>query len=335
MSSLPFQYVRGAIHLPELALWLDAHEARPHGERVFVSHAHSDHTGRHREVILTEPTAGLMQARLGGRRIEHLLRFGERREFSQGDNKFHLTLLPAGHILGSAMAFIEADGESLLFTGDFRLQHGTTAERCAPRHADVLIMETTFGRPKYLFPPVPEVMANIIGFCREALDDGATPVLLAYSLGKSQELLRGLAGSGLPFLLHATTHKMTGIYQQFGHEFPSYALLEEMAEPGRVILAPPQLLRSPLLAQFGRLRTAIVSGWAIDSSCRFRAGTDAAFALSDHADFSELINFVRMVGPRRIFTLHGFAADFALTLRRLGFDARALSESEQLELALV
>jgi hypothetical protein len=43
---------------------------------------------------------------------------------------------------------------------------------------------------------------------------------------------------------------------------------------------------------------------------------------------------VGQVGPRRVFTLHGFAADFAATLRERGIDARALSEAEQLTLAL-
>src|SRR6185436_3003394 len=52
------------------------------------------------------------------------------------------------------------------------------------------------------------------------------------------------------------------------------------------------------------------------------------------ADFTELVVFVKRVAPKKIFTLHGFAADFAQTLRGLGFDARALSEKEQLALPL-
>jgi len=44
---------------------------------------------------------------------------------------------------------------------------------------------------------------------------------------------------------------------------------------------------------------------------------------------------VKRVAPKKVFTLHGFAADFAQTLRELGFDARALSEQEQLALPLV
>ena len=148
VAALDFQFIRGGVLLPQLGLWLDPQERQIGRERVFVSHAHSDHTGRHREVILTEPTARLMQARLGGRRIEHRLRFGERREFAHDDLPFHLTLLPAGHILGSAMAFVEVGGKSLLYTGDFKLKPGLTAEPCAPCRADILIMETTFGRPK-------------------------------------------------------------------------------------------------------------------------------------------------------------------------------------------
>ena len=58
------------------------------------------------------------------------------------------------------------------------------------------------------------------------------------------------------------------------------------------------------------------------------------FALSDHADFPDLLRFVDEVRPERVFTLHGFAAEFAHQLRRRGIEAFALSEADQLELAL-
>src|SRR6185369_15062669 len=148
---------------------------------------HSDHTAEHREVILSEPTARLMQARLPGERREHVLRFGERRSFGTGRCEFHLTLLPAGHIFGSAMALVEHGNESLLYTGDFKLRPGLSAEKCQPVHADALVMETTFGRRHYVFPPTDSVLQGILRFCRESLDNDETPVLLGYSLGKSQE----------------------------------------------------------------------------------------------------------------------------------------------------
>ena len=57
------------IFLPELDLWLDPQDER---DTAFVSHAHSDHIGNHREVILSEITAKLMATRLPGQRLEHL-----------------------------------------------------------------------------------------------------------------------------------------------------------------------------------------------------------------------------------------------------------------------
>jgi DNA ligase-1 len=337
MSVRPIQYVRGAIHLPELALWLDAHDARGAGERVFVSHAHSDHTAAHRETILSEGTARLMQARLGGRRVEHVLPFRAPRRFEGPGSPFQITLLPAGHILGSAMSFIEWEGGSLLYTGDFKLRPGLASENCdasLARGCDTLVMETTFGRPHYQFPAPAEVLRDIVRFCEQSLADRATAVLLGYSLGRSQELLRGLAGTGLPVVVHEAAHKLTNVYAAMGWEFPPYESMERADLAGKIVVCPPNATKAVFARIAGTVRMAVITGWAVDSSCRFRHRADAAFALSDHADYPELVEFVRQIEPKKIFTVHGFAADFAQSLRELGFDAQALSENDQLQLPL-
>src|SRR4051794_26421492 len=95
------RYGRG-LELPELGIWLDPSDARPF---AFVSHAHSDHIAAHAEIIASAGTARLMQERLGGVRREHLLEFGETRGFPG----FQITLLPAGHIFGSAQSLIETE----------------------------------------------------------------------------------------------------------------------------------------------------------------------------------------------------------------------------------
>src|SRR5215212_2324073 len=332
VPALEFQFREGGIYLPDLRLWLDPHW--PKDELVFVSHAHSDHTADHREVILSEPTARLMSARMGGKRIEHALRFNEPQTFQRGGNEFRITLVPAGHIFGSAMSLIEADGESLLYTGDFKLRRGLSAEPCQPVKAEVLIMETTYGQPKYRFPPTAEVIQGVIRFCREALDNDETPVLLGYSLGKSQEILCGLGEAGLPLMLHGTVHRLTRIYESFGQCFPPYEKYEAGSARGKVLLCPPNVSNSAMLRNLGKVRVAVLTGWAVDPSCRFRYQAHAAFPLSDHADFPDLIEFVKQVEPKKIYTLHGFAAQFAQTLRELGYDAQALSEEDQLALPL-
>ena len=334
MSAFAIQFQQGGVHLPQLGLWLDAHEPQTGPEKVFVSHAHSDHTGFHRDVISTAATARFMQARMGAERVENILPFHESRCFDSGRIPFHMKLLPAGHIFGSAMSWIGAEGQSLLYTGDFKLRRGLSAELCQPCHADILIMETTYGRPQYRFPPAVEVMQGVVRFCREALDNDETAVLFGYSLGKSQELLCGLNDAGLPIMLHGAVHNLTRIYEQFGKSFPPYARYDAATAKGKVLICPPNFAGSNALRKFGRLRTAVLTGWAVDPDCRFRSQVDAAFPLSDHADFPDLIELVKQVAPRKVYTLHGFAADFAQTLRELGFDAQALSEQEQMMLGL-
>jgi len=334
MSALSIRFDRGGVFLPKLGLWLDAHEPKPGPEICFVSHAHSDHTALHREIILSAATSKLMHARIAGEWIERVLEFGEKRTIRGPNGIFDITLTPAGHIFGSAMALVEAGGEKLLYTGDFKLRKGLSAEPCQPLRADVLIMETTYGQAKYRFPPTDEVIQGIIRFCREALDNDETPVLLGYSLGKSQEILCGLGEAGLPLMLHGTVHTLTKIYESFGQCFPPYAKYDADNARGKVLLCPPSVANSALMRNLGKARTAILTGWAVDPSCRFRYQAHAAFPLSDHADFPDLIELVKQVQPRKVYTLHGFASDFAQTLRDLGYDAQALSEEDQLALPL-
>ena len=327
------EFINRNLRLPELNLWLDPHE--PQIDKVFVSHAHSDHIALHREIILSAPTAKLMRARLVGNWREHVLEFGEARRFENGETAFDLTLLPAGHIFGSAMALLRTRGVSVLYTGDFKLRPSLSAELCQPHAADILIMETTYGRPQYVFPPTAEVLKGVVRFCREALDNSETAVLLGYSLGKSQELLCSLGDEGLPLMLHGAVYKLTQIYEQFGQCFPKYERYDAGSAQGKVLLCPPNVVNSVMLRNLGKTRTAILTGWAVDSNCRFRYQCDAAFPLSDHADFNDLIEMVKRVQPKKVFTLHGFAADFAQTLRELGYEAQALSENEQFALPLL
>ena len=334
MSAFKVQFHKGGVFLPKLGLWLDSHEPQSSGT-VFVSHAHSDHTALHREIIVSQPTSQLMRARMSGEWMEHVLPFHKPWHLSGGEQACDITLLPAGHIFGSAMSWIKAGKESLLYTGDFKLRPGLSAERCEPRQADVLIMETTYGRSHYQFPPTEEVVKGIIRFCREALDNEETPVLLGYSLGKSQELLCSLGDAGLPLMLHGTVFNLTKIYEQFGQCFPPYEKYDAENARQKVLLCPPNVTGSAMLRNLGRIRVAVLTGWAVDPNCRFRYQAHAAFPLSDHADFRDLVEFVHQVQPKKVFTLHGFAAEFAQTLRDLGYDAQPLSQEDQLALPLL
>ena len=317
------RFERG-VYLPRQDLWLDPWDAK---RFAFVSHAHMDHIALHDEVIVSERTARLMQSRLPGERTEHALPFGERRTV----RGFDLMLLPAGHIFGSAQCLLFAGEETLLYTGDFKLRPGKSAEQAEWRQADTLIMETTFGLPRYRFPPTERVVEQVVAFCREAIDDDQVPVLLGYSLGKAQEILCSLEGVGLTPMLHGSVYKMTRIYEEFGQAFCKYVRYNADDVAGKVLICPPSANRSRMLETIPRKRVAMISGWAVDPNALYRYQVDAAFPLSDHADYTDLIRYVQLVRPRRVFTIHGFAAEFARDLRERGIEAWALNKENQME----
>jgi Cft2 family RNA processing exonuclease len=91
-----------------------------------------------------------------------------------------------------------------------------------PRPADILILETTFGLPKFLFPPAAEVLAAIVKWCLEAIEEGEIPVLMAYSLGKAQELLLSLHGIApeLTFQIHDSVAAMNAVVASLGYPLP-------------------------------------------------------------------------------------------------------------------
>src|SRR5947207_2664238 len=320
------RYERG-VFLPQQNLWLDPWEAKDY---AFVSHAHSDHIAPHREIIVSERTASLMRARLPGKRNEIILPFSQEKDV----RGMRVTLFPAGHIFGSAQLFLRTENDSLLYTGDFKLRQGQSAEATEWTAAHTLIMETTYGIPRYRLPPTEEVIAQIVAFCRDAIENKEVPVLLGYSLGKAQEILCALAGADLTPMLHGSVYQMTRIYEQYGQKFCRYLRYHPNDLAGKVLICPPSANRSRMLEKIPRKRVAMISGWAIDPNAIYRYQVDAAFPLSDHADYDDLLRYVELVGPKRVFTLHGFAAQFARDLRARGIEAWALTEENQMELTL-
>lgn len=317
---------RHGIHLPGPSLWLDPHQAR---SVAVVSHAHADHVQQHDHVFASVPTAAMMRLRGVTRSRYQTLRFGE----TVGLGQARLTLYPAGHILGSAQALVEWEGCRLLYSGDFKLRAGRSAEPVEVPKADVVIMETTFGKPRYRFPQTEEVVEAILGFCRESLAEGTAPVLFCYSLGKGQEVLACLEGAEFPIYLHSAHWDMAALYRDFGVKLPPFQKYQPGQKLDGVLLCASGCRRGQWFQKLGPIRTAYISGWAIDSSARWRFGTDAAFPLSDHADYDDLLQYVEASGASSVYTVHGFAEEFAGDLRKKGLWAEPLREpSTQLSL---
>jgi DNA ligase 1 len=315
------------IHLPELGLWLDP---RGSHEFAFISHAHADHFSRPKRAICSVETAHLLIRRFGLKpETLNPLVPGESMMF----DGWELRLVPAGHVVGSSMLHLTrlADGATLLYTGDFKTKACRTCEVARPIAADSLIMESTFGRPDFIFPAREETEQAIIRFVMTAIEDGEVPVLFAYALGKAQELAALLAANGLNITAHPAVIEMNEACREIHVPLPELLPWDADMTSGHVLLCPPNAVRSQKLRRLKRRRTAMVTGWGVQPSARYRYQVDEVFPLSDHADHAELHAFVEAVNPQVVFTVHGFTREFAAELRSKGRTAWSLFTADQLE----
>ncbi len=286
-----------------------------------VSHGHMDHLTS--GGVMTPQTLEVLRVRRGsGTGIE--LPYDKEIEM----NGFRVMLRDAGHVFGSAMVRVD----DLLYTGDFNPEGGATCGRARPERAQTLIVDATYGRPGFSFPPKHDVESDLLSWLEMELTNG--PVALGgYEFGKSQELIALANRLGVEVAVSDKIADLADIYVRYGIPL-RYRRISELAEAERndprVYVLPPGWLRPPLddsvswLGSIG-LRSAYVSGWCAFFDYTRRYGLDAQFPLSDHGDFEDVIEFIAACGPRRVYTAFSNAKELAKAVeRRLRIKAEAL-----------
>ena len=312
--------VRG-VKLEHTPFWLDAHRKTPFS---FVSHGHSDHLKNHDSILATPPTV-LFHAMRAKQKKAIPLEFGQEWEL----DKAVIRLYPAGHILGSAMIRVEYNGSSLLYTGDFKIRENETCEPIEIPRADILIMESTFGRPEYVNPHSRETLVGEIkDFIDTCLANSITPVVMGYSLGKAQEAMKIIGDMGYNVKVHFSAWRFSKVYYDYGVRFRNCApWYEKQVAPGEVLIIPPHLMMSRRIKNMpSRYRSVFLSGWA-NSENGMKFNSHHSIALSDHADFQELLDFIKTVNPSQVYTTHG-DKDFPQYIREIGYDARYLEPTK-------
>lgn len=289
------------------------------GDVNVVSHAHADHTFRAtpETVVCSAETAALVEARTGA-------------TFPFAEETDEVTLMPSGHVVGSRAALVEGE-QRYLYTGDFSTRDRLYLDGFDPVDADVLVMETTYGDPRYRFPPKAELQGEIRDWL---VDNHDRPLFLfGYSLGRAQKLQRlAQQATDRPILVHDAIRTVNDAIEattdlRFPAESLSFGGDTDLAGDEIVVL-PTNLARNEwvedLVADHDGLKAGF-SGWAVDESFRYRGGYDATFPLTDHCDFDELVAVVEAVDPEVVYTHHGFKEEFADHLvTNLGYDARPL-----------
>jgi putative mRNA 3-end processing factor len=293
---------------------------------VFVSHAHTDHLHRTnnediRSVTLTSKETFLIATERG-------YSLGDIAEEHPG-----FELLHSGHILGSKGLLIDNE---LYYTGDLSTRSRSFMRPAILPHADTLIIESTFGRPEYVFPEISSLVQLVNKIISECYDRGIPVVLMGYQLGKAQ-LLTQLFEHWEPMYIYDSVHRINSLYRALGVKLKESSTFLDAERKGKIRKGLPWLLIAPLMNHKNKFIRSLkdrynaitigFSGWAVNKRYKFMMGLDYALPMSDHCDFRELLIVVEKVQPKKVYTFHGFAAEFATTLNAMGFEASALQKA--------
>lgn len=298
---------------------LVADARRPAGDVNVLSHAHGDHLFANAPgtVVCSELTACLATVRRGSA--------------VEAGGHPAVELHSAGHVAGSRAALVETADGTVLYTGDVSTRSRFFLEGFDPPDADVLVVESTYGEPGYVFPPQAALEGRIVDW----LDDEREPVLLfGYLLGRAQalQLLVGRSDRQRLFVTDSIARTNAPIADARGVGFGAEPWDDDVElGPSDALVLPSNQARRAWVDRLRESTGAVAagfSGWAVDDSFRYRGNYDVTFPLSDHCDFGELVALVEAVDPDRVYTHHGFAEAFARHLTNRGFEATALVRNQ-------
>jgi len=276
-----------------------------------ITHAHSDHMRGLRDsieqcsvLIATPPTLELIYE-LSNLRSTHKYILRKISIPLNYDNEVvfnneKIMLIKANHIIGAAQVLVETDNYRVGYTGDFKLE-GTPVMR----DLDVLVIESTYGSPEYRRPFKKEVEQLLIDIVMEGLESGGPVAIYGY-YGKLQEVMKILRENKIfdPFLMPPKMYRVTKIIEKYGGRIGEYYNMS--SREGREIRKNTSRYIKFLHmsnAKHRNLREGlniILSGWEFREPIRRIDSNTWLVAFSDHADYDDLIGYIKMAKPRLV-----------------------------------
>ena len=289
-------------------------------DHALITHGHSDHARPgHGSYLTTDAALPVIRHRLGTITATGIP-YGQTMQIGDVRVSFH----PAGHVPGSAQIRVEQAGEIWVVSGDYKTEADGLAEAFETVRCHTFISECTFGMPIFHWRPQAQIMDEIANWWAANTAAGRTSILAAYSFGKAQRLMAGIAPIG-PILTHGAVEDTTQILRNQGYALPETVRVgpgvDAKSHPGALVIAPPSALGSGWVDRFGPADQAFASGWMAIRGLARRRGPGTGFALSDHADWAGLNMAIHATGAERVFVTHGYTASFQRWLSTQGYDA--------------
>jgi len=223
---------------------------------IFVTHAHTDHTGAlpliseqypNVPVFMTRPTHALTRTlQLDAQRImksrdeeegelplfdmvavESLFKSVELVEFDQKiklGEKLQATYFVSGHIAGAGSIIFDSDDGTLVMSGDVSLSPQRTVKSFErPKiKADALVIESTYGGKLHAERRAEEI--RLINKLKEITERGGKVILPAFALGRAQEIIQIILAHrdelSVPVYVDGMVRSVCNAYNQFRDLLP-------------------------------------------------------------------------------------------------------------------
>jgi putative mRNA 3-end processing factor len=275
--------------------------------RAVITHGHSDHArSGHGAVLATPETLAIMAARYG----EDFAGATEAAPYGKTVTRegVEVTLVPAGHVLGSAQAVLRWKGMTVVVSGDYKRRRDPTCPPFEPVPCNLFVSEATFGLPVFRFPPSDDEIARLLKSV--ALFPERTHLVGAYALGKAQRIIRLLreAGYDETLYMHGALAGMNALYERHGVSLGPLAPATDTtrnALPGEIVLAPPSAIADKWARRFADPIPAFASGWMMVRARARQRHVELPLVISDHADWDELTLTATELKPDELWITHG------------------------------
>jgi len=295
--------------------------------RAIITHGHADHArSGHGAVLATPDTIAIMKVRYG----EDCAGQFQPLEFNtplQVDD-VTITLVPAGHILGSAQVVMEYRGQRAVFTGDYKRLPDRTAQPFELAECDLFITEATFGLPVFQHPRPLDEMARLLRSV--AAFPERSHVIGSYALGKAQRVIALLrdAGWDAPIYLHGAMIRLCELYVERGIPLgvlkPSLEASKAELQ-GQIVIAPPSAIKDRWSRRLPDPVLAVASGWMSVKQRAKQGGVELPLVISDHADWNELRQTIADTRAKKVWVTHGREDALVYHCRQQGLEAEPLS----------
>ncbi|MGE5721380.1 MAG: ligase-associated DNA damage response exonuclease [Sphingomonadales bacterium] len=289
------------IYVAPADIWVDPSRPKP---RALVTHGHGDHArSGHGAVWATAETLAIMECRYGPQPGKAMA-YGEVTRLGDVD----VSLVPAGHVLGSAQIVLEHGGERVVVSGDYKRRPDPTCAPFEPVPCDIFITEATFGLPVFRHPDTGSEIDRLL----ERLHDNPDRCVLvgAYALGKAQRLILELRRRGHhdPVYIHGALQRLCALYEEqgvaLGDVRPAAGVAKD-AFRGTIVLCPPGALNDRWSRRLPDPITAMASGWMRVRQRARQRNVELPLIISDHADWDELTRTIADLAPREVWVTHG------------------------------